>query len=1507
MQEIKISSLDQKKTELSLISNASDEPSLSDHLYLIRFLKFSKWGNILFRFLSIFPIPLLLSFLDYIFNHKIKVFLMYEKADNIKNASHVLLFKTTENKVEILQINKTKLQVTQKSKKEFLTFTFNQQRFVYEPLSKTFVSLHKSLITDNLEEFVRKNRYGLKQKNSKKLEKTWGHNELHLHYHSIKDMILEDLVSPLGIFEIFSFIVVSIEFGPFSLYAILIMFFFVRSMIFTIHNEIKVQDTIKQMAQMHSNVIVLRENRDKTFTKKIVPITDLLPGDLIEVIANMPVPADCVLVNGQCVMQESMLTGESTPILKTAYETDLPEDETSKKRQLETNKIMSRNLLHCGSEIMYTKGSLSESMLAVVIATGFYTRKGGLVQTMVDPSKKSYRFYDDAVEFLLVLLILSSISSLFYFFYKFYLAVDTIQYNTEATLIQISEIFFTIVKPSIPICLYAGIEVSVNRLTKAGVSVLNKFNLSEAAWLSVVCFDKTGTLTQDYMKMQGFLSTKRVMERINTTDLHLNQDQQSLKKQNIKSQVRRQSKMFDRRQTMMDKLGCQEGMLIIEETKLEDQDNISLNSSKLLKVFSRNLEINKDNLDQKQKELFTKKMMEIKMRRMEDQLLSLKEQSISEKQLVTIFNPLKRNIGSKMLSKGNSLFLECFGLCNSIIKIGKKIVGDPIEVEMFKNSLFSLTYLPTFRLTPRTNENPLQTKQLIKFFVPSKEAQPAVGQRLYRQMKKYEFSNKTKRMTVVSTKYPDAREILRQIKNEGKAVIADIKDLDYVYVSCKGAPESLFVLCDTDSLPEDFEERNNQLSSKGLKVLAMAGKRICLNIFNKVEIPGKEDSYQTEFYEEDLVNLEKLLAQRDVEIQKIIVEQAQDFFETNMLFLGFYVLENPLREGAEYVLRLLDQKYISSKIITGDNLFTALNVGKKVGVIGRESTVYIADIIQENNQQKCCWLQMSKFFSDVDVEEDDRNDYLKVKEIREEFIHFFENAKKSKKLSKKKKKKSYTDSESVSSEEESDMSDTSSIQSENSSHNEQAQIRRNTTIKDKSGIQSKISKAKDQSILQFKFIQESDTESEGEEEEESEKSREMSHSKSPLGEDEIIKKGPNLILTGNCFDQLMVDYLKIEDLSIMNDFTGFTNFLNEKMLPKEIKADLYYLAYSSKIFGRCDSDQKTRIINFMKAFKINPKKTLGFVGDGSNDLQAIKNADTALKLGHSDISGSTSFVSEEGDLTALLILINESKTSLANGYHNFSFMIFFVIMQFTGLINLYITGIFFNAIQQIVLDFFLLNLFGFYLPAIEPRKKLSVMAPKHSIWHKELAIYMVGQLISGCLLMTYGYYLIRTSDFYVRPEEIISEEDIHHGHIHINNYKFYDNHYVFVVTSIFSLIYLAVDNKEDHYRRGFFNSYSRIIIFGMMTLLSVFLLILPIINVEENPLLIVFTYMFRVRMIYSNQHPIVTFVSMCGVVLAFFLLSFVIKFVSQMIVYSQNKKVSHVKKIEERLMSAIKI
>lgn len=71
---------------------------------------------------------------------------------------------------------------------------------------------------------------------------------------------------------------------------------------------------IRQMGNQPYKISVYRQRK---WVK--IDTTDILPGDLCSVLRNNennPLPCDMLLLRGQCIVDESMLTGESIPQMK---------------------------------------------------------------------------------------------------------------------------------------------------------------------------------------------------------------------------------------------------------------------------------------------------------------------------------------------------------------------------------------------------------------------------------------------------------------------------------------------------------------------------------------------------------------------------------------------------------------------------------------------------------------------------------------------------------------------------------------------------------------------------------------------------------------------------------------------------------------------------------------------------------------------------------------------------------------------------------------------------------------------------------------------------------------------------------------------------------------------------------------------------------------------------------------------------------------------------------------
>ena len=80
---------------------------------------------------------------------------------------------------------------------------------------------------------------------------------------------------------------------------------------------------------------------------------------------------DAVLITGNCIVNESALTGESVPVTKTPVPAR-PEDSRYDPKE------HSRHTLFGGTHIIQTRFYSNEKVKAVVIKTGYATNKGEL-------------------------------------------------------------------------------------------------------------------------------------------------------------------------------------------------------------------------------------------------------------------------------------------------------------------------------------------------------------------------------------------------------------------------------------------------------------------------------------------------------------------------------------------------------------------------------------------------------------------------------------------------------------------------------------------------------------------------------------------------------------------------------------------------------------------------------------------------------------------------------------------------------------------------------------------------------------------------------------------------------------------------------------------------------------------------------------------------------------------------------------------------------------------------
>ncbi|XP_036789074.1 polyamine-transporting ATPase 13A3 isoform X1 [Manis pentadactyla] len=322
----------------------------------------------------------------------------------------------------------------------------------------------------------------------------YGINEIAVKVPSVFKLLIKEVLNPFYIFQLFSVILWSTD--EYYYYALAIVIMSVVSIVSSLYSIRKQYIMLHDMVAAHSTVRVsvcrVDEEIEEIFS------TDLVPGDVMVIPLNgIVMPCDAVLINGTCIVNESMLTGESVPVTKT----NLPNPSVNIKGmedELYNPEIHKRHTLFCGTTVIQTRFYTGELVKAIVVRTGFSTSKGQLVRSILYPKPTDFKLYRDAYLFLLCLVAVAGVGFI-------YTIVNSILNKVEAgeIIIESLDIITITVPPALPAAMTAGIVYAQRRLKKIGIFCISPQRINICGQLNLVCFDKTGTLTEDGLDLWG--------------------------------------------------------------------------------------------------------------------------------------------------------------------------------------------------------------------------------------------------------------------------------------------------------------------------------------------------------------------------------------------------------------------------------------------------------------------------------------------------------------------------------------------------------------------------------------------------------------------------------------------------------------------------------------------------------------------------------------------------------------------------------------------------------------------------------------------------------------------------------------------------------------------------------------------------------------------------------------------------------------------------------------------
>ncbi|XP_035583251.1 polyamine-transporting ATPase 13A2 isoform X7 [Zalophus californianus] len=349
-------------------------------------------------------------------------------------------------------------------------YLFRGQRYVWIESQQAFrqVSLlDHGRTCDN----IHRSCSGLSLQDQTVRKTIYGPNVIGVPVKSYPQLLVDEALNPYYGFQAFSIGLWLAD--HYYSYALCIFLISTASICLSLYKTRKQSETLRDMVRLSARVCVCRPGGEEEW----VDSSELVPGDcLVLPQEGGLVPCDAALVAGECVVNESSLTGESVPVLKTA----LPEG--PEPYCPETHR---RHTLFCGTLVLQARAFVGPRVLAVVTRTGFCTAKGGLVSSILHPRPINFKFYKHSMKFVAALSVLALLGTVYSIF-----ILHRNQVPLHEIVIRALDLVTVVVPPALPAAMTVCTLYAQSRLRSQGIFCIHPLRINLGGKLQLVCFDK---------------------------------------------------------------------------------------------------------------------------------------------------------------------------------------------------------------------------------------------------------------------------------------------------------------------------------------------------------------------------------------------------------------------------------------------------------------------------------------------------------------------------------------------------------------------------------------------------------------------------------------------------------------------------------------------------------------------------------------------------------------------------------------------------------------------------------------------------------------------------------------------------------------------------------------------------------------------------------------------------------------------------------------------------------
>jgi cation-transporting ATPase 13A1 len=394
--------------------------------------------------------------------------------------------------------------------KPSLSFLFQKRRFLYDAAAGSFAPLVYPLDTEpkpSLHTFQQTK--GLTTAAEiERLQQHYGDNSFDIPVPTFTELFKEHAVAPFFVFQVFCVGLWMLDdYWYYSLFTLFMLVAFESTVVW------QRQRTLNEFRGMSIKPYDLLVYRQKKWQE--IMSDKLLPGDVVSVgrtKEDSGVACDMLLLEGSAIVNEAMLSGESTPVLKESVQLR-PGDAT-----IEPEGLDKLAFLYGGTKVLQVSHSnnaeddigavtrLSSGVppppdkgaVAVVMKTGFETSQGSLVRTMIYSTERVSANNVEALLFILFLCIFAIAAS-------WYVWVEGVKQDRKRSKLMLDCVLIitSVVPPELPMELSLAVNTSLAALSKYAIFCTEPFRIPYAGRVDVACFDKTGTLTGEDLVVDG--------------------------------------------------------------------------------------------------------------------------------------------------------------------------------------------------------------------------------------------------------------------------------------------------------------------------------------------------------------------------------------------------------------------------------------------------------------------------------------------------------------------------------------------------------------------------------------------------------------------------------------------------------------------------------------------------------------------------------------------------------------------------------------------------------------------------------------------------------------------------------------------------------------------------------------------------------------------------------------------------------------------------------------------